>query len=400
MDTVEFKRRLAARAAGVGLAFPMDEYEGRVSRARNAMAEQGLDTLLVTHPCDLNYLAGYETFGVGNHACLVLPLDGAPSLQVVSIEVPAAVVNGWVEDVVVVDWHLQGDAGAHLAGVVRDKGLARGRLGIQPARLGLSPHVRARLEEGLPGAELVDASGLVARIRLVKSARELECMRLTAGYTHAGIRASLAAIAPGITDNDVARAGCDAMTAAGSEFMAIHPIVTSGVRTSFGHQTFRRTPLAAGDVVSLECGGSHKRYTAPIMRTATLGEPTEEMRRLMDAVHATVDAVLETARPGRTCHEVALAAKKARAPVADETYHSGVFGYHVGIAFPPTWAEGLAFIAEGTEELLVAGMTFHLPVWYLIPGAFGMAASETVLITDRGCERLTDLPRDIHVVAA
>lgn len=400
MDTAEFKKRLVARAAGLGLAFPMAEYEGRIARVRSAMAEQGLDALLVTHSCDLNYLAGYETFGVGNHACLVLPLDGAPSLQVVSIEVPAAVVNGWVEDLVVVDWHLQGDAGAHLAGNVREKGLGRGRVGIQPVRQGLSPHVCARLEEGLPGVELVDASGLVARIRLVKSAREIACMRATAGYTHAGIRASLAVIAPGITDNDVARAGYDAMAAAGSEFMAIQPIVTSGVRTSFGHQTFRRMPLAAGDVVFLEYGGSHKRYTAPIMRTATLGEPTDDMRRLMDAVHATVDAMMETARPGRTCHEVALAAKRAHAPVADETYHSGAFGYHVGIAFPPTWAEGLAFIAEGTEEPLAAGMTLHLPITYRIPGAFGMAASETVLITDRGCERLTDLPRDIHVVAA
>jgi Xaa-Pro aminopeptidase len=105
----------------------------------------------------------------------------------------------------------------------------------------------------------VDASGLVARIRLVKLARKNVCMRATAGYTHSGIRASLAVITTGITDNDVARAGYDAMAAGGSEFMAIQPIVTSGMRTSFGHQTFRRTPLAAGDVLFLEYGGSHKR---------------------------------------------------------------------------------------------------------------------------------------------
>jgi Xaa-Pro dipeptidase len=129
------------------------------------------------------------------------------------------------------------------------------------------------------------------------------------------------------------------------------------------------------------------------MRTATLGKPTDDMRRLMDAVHATVDAMLETAWPGRTCHEVALAAKKAHALVADATYH-------LGISFPPTWAEELAFIAEGTEEPLAAGLTLHLPITYQISGDFGMAASETVLITDSGCERLTDLPRDIHVVTA
>jgi hypothetical protein len=71
----------------------------------------------------------------------LLPLVGAPSLQVVSIEVPAEVVNGWVQDVVVVDWHLQGDASAHLAGIVREKGLARRHTTGAPTAF--APHMRA-----------------------------------------------------------------------------------------------------------------------------------------------------------------------------------------------------------------------------------------------------------------
>ena len=45
--------------------------------------------------------------------------------------------------------------------------------------------------------------------RITPREREIACLRMAAGYTSAGIRASLAAVAPGVTDNDVVRAGAD-----------------------------------------------------------------------------------------------------------------------------------------------------------------------------------------------
>ena len=107
----------------------------------------------------------------------------------------------------------------------------------------------------MPTAALVDASDLVARVRMVKSPLELDFLRKAAGYTRVAINASLEAIRPGVLDNDVARVGYDAMIAAGSEFMSVQPIVSSGKRTSYGHTTYRRVPLEVGDNVFLEFGG-------------------------------------------------------------------------------------------------------------------------------------------------
>ena len=398
MDAAAYIAALTERSGAAELAFPRAEYDERIARVRRRMASAGLDVLLVTHPCDLCYLAGYNTFGTGNHACLVLPADGAPSLQVTSMEIPAAVVNGWVEEVVAADWTTQADTGAELAGILEAKGLGVGRIGVALGRVGLVPRIYERLRATLARARFEDASDIVARERLVKSPRELAYLRKSAAITRAGIEASLGAIRAGITDNDVARVGYDAMIAAGSEFMAVQPIVTTGRRTAFVHQSYRRVAIEPGDVVFLEYGGCYQRYTAPLMRTAVVGQPSAAVQELAEAVDATAAAILATARPGRTHHEVALAARQAHAGMSDRIFFSGAYGYHVGIGFPPTWADGLVFMAEGMEEPLAAGMTLHLPLSFRIPGRFGVGLSETIVITDDGCERLVDHPRALHVI--
>lgn len=380
------------------VAFPEEEYHERVRKVRKEMEAEDLDALLITHPCNLYYVSGYYTFGVGNHACLVLPLDGDAALQMTSMEIPAGVVNSWVKNFVSADWRGQANAGEQLADLIREMGLESSRLGIESSRPGLMPPVLQSLKASLPHAPLADASDLVARVRLVKSPLELGFMRRAAGYTCAAIDASFEVIRPGVLDNDVARVGYDAMIAAGSEFMSVQPIVSSGIRTSYGHTTYRRIPLQVGDNVFLEYGGAHQRYTAPMMRTAVIGEPSEDVRRVADAVMDTVSTIVQEARPGRTGHDVAMAAQKIYARVADETYFGGTYGYNVGIGFPPTWSEALTWFAEGVEQELIPGMTFHMPITYRAPGRFGVGMSETILITEDGCESLTKQERDLYVV--
>lgn len=42
-------------------------------------------------------------------------------------------------------------------------------------------------------------------------------------------------------------------------------------------------------------------------------------------------------------------------------------------------------------------MVFHTPLAFRLPGKFGVGISETIRITDSGCESLTTMPRDLHV---
>jgi len=400
MDPNLYARQLSDAMGGTELAFSRAQYDERIAAVRRSMAEIDLDLLLVTHTSDLNYLTGYDTLGVDIYACLILPLEGEPVLHTMTVEIPAAAVTTWIDDVVFMDWYLPENTGTQLAGLVAARGLGRGRIGIQPCRQGLRPDVLGHLESGLSSSSLVDASDLVARLRIIKAPEEIECLRRAAGITAEGIDASLAAIRQGATDNDVCQAGFTAMLTAGSDFLAIQPIVTTGRRTGGAHQTHRRQRIKAGDAVFMEYGGCFKRYTAPLMRCALLGTPDDEMRRVEDTVRSTVQVLIDNIRPGRIFHDVAMEGRRAHAEIDDISYFSGAYGYTIGVGYPPTWADTIGFIGEGVEEELQPGMTFHLPIAMRIPGRYGVSLSESVLVTETGCEVLTDHPRELRLIAS
>jgi Xaa-Pro aminopeptidase len=100
--------------------------------------------------------------------------------------------------------------------------------------------------------------------------------------------------------------------------------------------------------------------------------------------------------PGRTFDSAARAAEEAMAPLADEVFFSGVFGYTVGAQFPPSWVEGSGFIARGESAEFVQGMVFHLPICLRIPGQWGIGCSDTVLVGESGAEPLTANPWRLH----
>ena len=398
MDSSLYAKRLADATGASELAFSRVEYDQRVAAVRRAMAEVELDLLLVTDKSDLNYLTGYDTLGVDIYSCLILPLDAEPILHTMTVEIPAASATTWLDDLVFLDWFLPANTGEHLAGLLADRGLAKGRVGTQPGRLGLRPDVFGHLQAGLANATVVDATDLVGRLRLIKSPAEVECLRTAARFTAAGIDASIAVIALGVSDNDICRAGFNAMLAAGSDFLSIQPIVTTGRRTDGGHQTHRRNQVEAGDAVFMEYGGCFKRYTAPLMRCAVLGSADDQMRRIEKAVKATTQVLIDNIRPGRSAHDVALEAKRAHRDVDDLCWHSGAYGYTIGVGYPPTWADTIGFIAPGVQEELQPCMAFHLPSALRVPGRYGVSLSESVLVTNNGCELLTDHPRKLHTI--
>ena len=106
----------------------------------------------------------------------------------------------------------------------------------------------------------------MSTVKVTKSPREIEYIRRAARITDAGVTAAIDAAREGATDNDVAAAANRAMFDAGTEYMCISPIVTSGARSGVLHSTHKRNTLEKEDSVCVELGGCYQRYTAPIMR--------------------------------------------------------------------------------------------------------------------------------------
>lgn len=388
MDFNAYQKTLARELRGRECPFPQAEYDQRLERLRTRMANDGVGALLLTDPSDLFYLTGYSTFEVSVHVALVVTAE-ALTLQVPSIETGPAMVTTRVDDVIGYRWEGIGDVLDPLAKALDGHGAI---VGVDYWHGSLRQGVVEGLKQRLPDIQLVDASAMLKSIRIVKSSAEIECLRQSAHITGEGIEAAVAAIKPGMTDNDIAAVGAQALLASGSEFMSMQPIVTVGSRSSVIHTNHKRFRIEDGDPVFLEFGAVWQRYTAPMMRTVVAGQPSARMRSVFDGCRRVVDALQAAMVPGRTFDSAARAAEHAMAPLANEVFFSGVFGYTVGAQFPPSWVEGSGFIARGESSVFQQGMVFHLPICLRIPGQWGIGCSDTVLVGDNGAEPLTSNP--------
>ena len=376
-------------------AFPVEEYQTRLAAVREGMRERDIDVLLVQHPSNVLYLTGYQTFSPNFGECVVVPMEGDPAVLVPSPELGGALVHTWLDD-------RRGYApdrsnAQYIADTLCDKKLDGAKVGVEKGSHGVPAGTYEGLVAALPKARFIDGSGIVEAVKTVKSPREIAHIRAAAQTTEAGMAAAIDAAREGATDNDVAAAASEALVAAGSEYMCLSPVVTSGRRSGILHSTHKRNRLEKGDVVLLEMGGCIHRYSAPTMRTVFIGEPPAEARRMVEVCLTALGNILNTIRAGVTADEVAQTGWESILSAGDGFVFHGNFGYAIGAGFPPTWADDTGAIMSGIDTVLRPGMVFHHPVALRRMGRYGTAFSETTVVTEEGCEVLTSSPREIVV---
>ena len=400
MDYHQYLKELTSRPIPKEMAFPESEYRRRADKVRSLMDEKELDVLLITFVPNVCYMSGYQAFAADLYACMVMPRVGQPTLQVAELEIPGALLSGWVEDVRGVQWTAPDSVTAELSGILTEHRLDGKRIGVESKRSGLSIDVYEGLRQALPNATFVDASDVVVRSRLIKSPAELAHMRTAARITKAGIEAAVKAVRPGVTENDIASVGFQTLVKEGSEYFSSQPIVAGAHRSGWVHASFKRTPIGAGHTVILEFGAAYHRYTSAIMHTAAVGAPSRGVERLAKASNETLNLLLKAVKPGRTADDVAREVGKGLKDVSGEAYWTGVYGYSIGLGFPPTWREMISYITERNDQPFQPGMTFHSPISLRFPGTAGVGFSETWVVTETGCEAITEHDRSLTVVPA
>jgi len=375
------------------LAFGRDEYGARVERVRRQMDERGLDVLLMLNPVSTKYLTGYQTSSLSNYQCLALPRSGEPALLLWELEAPGAFLTSWVDDVAT--YQTGDDKFRATREFLAARGMAGGKLGIERDGRYVSGHDHEQLTRALAGLALADGSGIVRRVLRVKSAQEVAYLQEAGRLTATGMRAAIEAAAPGVSDNQVAAAAHQALIGAGSEFPCVSPVVTTGRRSGIPHTTHRRVRIEPGDAVLIELGGCYHRYTTPLMRTVFVGRPPDGAWAVAEAALAALQRLMVILRPGIPA-EAVVPEIAPLLPLDDPAvvFHH-TYGYSVGLGFPPTWADdpGLTLI-RGNPTVLEPGMVFHCTMSLRRREQYGVAMSDTLLVTETGCEPLTDFPRD------
>lgn len=378
------------------MTFAPSEYERRLRELRERMVQRRLDAVVVSDPENLMYLTDYQTTGYSFFQALVVPIDSEPVMITRALEESNVIHRTWVDRTR--PYPDNGDAIAELVSELKALGLSKPRVGFERNSYYFPAYQQDRLLDAY-GAGLVDCFGIVEEGRIRKSAAEIEVMRRAARAAEAGMSAGLRAAVAGTTENEVAAEISAAMFRAGGEFPAVMPYVTSGPRTMIGHATWEGRTIQPGEHVFLEVGGCYRRYHAAMMRTAVNGGLTGSMHQAQETMKRALSELRATMRPGMTVGEVE---KLARDVIEDNTTGARLItraGYSIGIAFPPSWDEGyILSLMPDDPTPLESGMTFHVLPWmWGVDGDKTVGVSDTIHITDTGCESLFTLPEDFTV---
>lgn len=162
------------------------------------------------------------------------------------------------------------------------------------------------LRRALPTAQFIDASDMVDRIKAVKSEEEIALMRRTAAMQDAAMEAVFAAIKPGMRDLEVAAIAEAFGHRHGSEqglfLCASGPVGTAAV---FGNRHVQSRVIRAGDYFTLliENSGPGGFYTE-LGRTCVLGKATQEMKDEWDFVLKAQQFTVDLLKPGASCKEI------------------------------------------------------------------------------------------------
>ena len=373
--------------------FSLEEYRERLDALRRRMEGAGADVLLVTSPENLCYLSGYQTPGYYWYQTLIVPLEREPVFVVRMNEASNVEPLSWVEDCRPYedfeDWI------AHTRDVLADLGLAGARIGLDYDSFFLRTRDEKRLVAALPAATFVDGAGLVEEGRLVKSPRELEYMRQAARAAEAGLRAGIEACRAGVTENDVAAEIHHAQILAGSEYTGLPIFIRTGARDAQTHATWARHPLEPGDSITMEMPGCINRYHAALYGQVFLGEPPDALLRGMEIGNGIMREAKAAIRPGVPAGDIhALVQGRLREAAGEAAQRNSRTAYSIGIAFAPDWGEGhILSMTHGETRPLEAGMTFHLLAGHVFLTGIARikrsCCSDTVLVTEDGCETLT-----------
>ena len=379
------------------------EYRRRYEAVYAQMDALGLDALIVGGGPS-HWSSGGGMLWLTGHwewhalACYVLVPRRADPVLVYSMggsHLESIRLLSWVTDV---RPSMGGRFGRVLAEAVVEKGLDRGRIGHPPIdtrHMDYMPLNQYRdLQDALPDAELVLTDDIFHDLFVVKSAEELDCVRVAGRLCVDAFGAMVDRVRPGATEEDLRAAAASAIYEGGGEvdFLIIGSTSTHEPHLIFGNPRPSRRSLKDGDVVLNELAAGYRGYTAQIGMPIFVGEPEGSARRFFEEVtlpgFLRIEAELQ---PGRTMNDVERAGRFFR----DNGYQSRPIHLH-GIDLvtgPPH-----VYVGHASDEVIRPGQVLMLePNPIRADGNLGMFFGHTYIVTENGSERITDYPLDIVI---
>lgn len=378
-------------------------FASRMKNFRTHVQEAGIDVALITDDDNVYYLTGYYDYlhmEFGRPTILVVHKSGESLLITPTIDLNAARSAAHVDRIAAWNDGMGEEWRSELPKAVK---MAK-RVGIEPDHM--PPVVRTYLETLVPVENLVSATPILAEMRMIKSAQELQLARHAGQVASAMMDAGRDAIADGVPEFEVAIATSQVGTRKAAELLVAHyddadmspnthflQIMASGDTITKTHHRASTRIMKRGEPVFLcFCGMTNfHRFKLGFDRTFWIGEVADKQQEnIYEVAVASQAAALAELRPGVTAESVHTA------------YAEVIQGAGFEYPFRCGRATGYSFLEKpqlitGDTTVLQPGMVFAVDGSVSVD-TFRAQIGDSFIITEDGWEAITEHPKSLDAV--
>ncbi len=351
----------------------------KIARLRSGFEANGIDGILITSPYNRRYISNFT----GTAGVVLISADKALFITDFRyIEQASNQCQGF--EIV----KFSGSIPEEIARLTKELGIQK--LGFEEDYVTYSSYKVYAKEIT---AELVPITGMIEKLRLIKTDAEIKILKVAADIADAAFKHILDFLRPGKTELEVSNELEFFMRKAGATSSSFDTIVASGHRSALPHGVASDKVIESGDIVTMDYGCYYNGYVSDITRTVAVGEPDAKLKEIYEIV-------LEAQLRGMAGYRPGITGKEADALSRDYITEKGYgeyFGHSNGHGIGLEIHEGPG-LSMKSDITLEPGMVVTCEPGIYIPGLGGVRIEDDTLITNDSNEALTHSTKELIIL--
>lgn len=349
----------------------------RINRLRKTMASNDATHLLVTDITNIRYLTGFTGSSaillVTNKDALIIS-DGRYEEQLrqqcPDIEAAIRPMTDTLID--------------YTAAQLKDRGLDE--VFFEYGAISLKQF--NQLEKTYQG-KLKRSGHWIEDLRAVKDESEIQLIRKSIEINQTVFQAIIGNLSPETSEKEIAAEIEYQGRRLGADGCSFEPIVAVGANSALAHYRPGDVKIGHGDFTLIDWGLNYQGYASDLTRMVLTAKTPSKLAEIYDVTLAAQQAAIEQIRPGIDAKAVDATAREviAEAGFGDQFNHGLGHGIGLNIHEGPR-------LSPSFEGILQSGMVVTVEPGIYLPGFGGVRIEDDVLITDDGCEVLSNLPKE------
>jgi Xaa-Pro aminopeptidase len=383
--------------------FPKSEFDERYERARELMAQAGLQAIIAYSPGNQFWLSGFRGgAGAGRIAeytqqvvlpKVVLPLTGEPALTGLTAMAEAYAQETRFGDIRTV--MSPADRPRTIRQILESRGIRTGAVGLDiGSASGISPGELDILRHELSGFDLRDANKLFSCLRMIKTPAEIACMRRAVEIQNAAFKSFRGRISRKMTESDLIFEMLSCQREAGAGEIGMVLSTTHPTGAIFGAQVPGRS-MQPGDLQWFDAGATYNGYTCDYDILIAWGDASAEQIETHARLRDVYQEAMRAWRPGRPVAEIA---EDTGAVLEKHGARDVLQGSFLGHCLGAEVVERPWFGTRSPKDLrLEPGMVIS-PEWVTGTALGNLLWERNFLVTADGLEELSNFPDQLTVI--